>query len=396
MSNTYIDRQVELRAQAWEQAKTLIDSAAAEKRDLSAEENAIYARITADMEARAATITQLRADEQRELDFEKASEGIRGQVRNAPPATEDDAELIRRLARGEIREAHFEKRDVLTSNTGAPVPTGFYDRIVEHMVLVGPMLETSEIITTTTGESLQIPRTLAYSTAVITAQGSAAAESDPEFQAFITLGAYKEIFITQVSREMIDDSGVDLLGFLSKQSGIALGVAMNLALTTGTGSSQPKGIAVAAGTGVTGATAVTGAFTADNLIDLVYTPNSAYKRLPGTGWQMRGSTIAAVRKLKDTTNQYLFQPSLQAGQPDTLLGYPLWENPDMAAVGTAAISVVFGNLKSYYVRLVNGITFERSDDFAFSSDLVTFKARVRFDGNLPQQGAITAFRGGTA
>jgi HK97 family phage major capsid protein len=195
---------------------------------------------------------------------------------------------------------------------------------------------------------------------------------------------------------MLDDSGVDILGFLAREAGTSIGVAVNTALTTGTDTTAPNGIATAAGSGITGGTGVAGAFTADNLIDLSYSVNSAYRRMPGTGWQMTGPTIAAVRKLKDTYGQYLFQPSLQAGQPDQLLGYAIYENPDLAAVATSAKSVLFGHLPSYYVRMAGGIRFDRSDDYAFANDLVTFRATVRIDGDLPQNSAIKYFAGGAS
>jgi HK97 family phage major capsid protein len=391
---SYIDRQIELRNRAWEEAKALLDAAAAEKRDLSAEEEQKYARINDDLNKRSEIIKQLQADEARELNIAEATRGKRT-VEEAREV-QNDADLVRSLCRGEVRSVTFEKRDVLTSSTGAPVPTSFYDQIVEHMVVAGPMLQTSTMINTAGGEALQIPRTSAYSTASLTAQGSAFSESDPTFQSFITLNAYKYGHLIQVSREMIDDSGVDLLGFLARQSGIAIGVAVNTALTTGTDSTMPNGIAVAAGSGVTGGTGVVGAFTADNLIDLSYSVNSAYRRMPGTGWMMATSALAATRKLKDTYGQYLFQPSLQAGQPDQLLGYAIYENPDVAAVGTAAKSVLFGNLREYYVRMAGGIAFERSDDYAFANDLITFRARVRIDGDLPQTAAVKYFIGGAS
>lgn len=393
---SYIDRQIELRQRAWEEAKALLDGAEAEKRDLSAEEQEKYDRISADLSERAAVIAKLRSDEERENKFAAAATSIESQVRVENALRNPDEDKVRALVNGELRSATFEKRDVTTASTGAPVPTSFYDQIVKHMVVAGPMLETSTMIRTTGGEKLQIPRSNAYSTSALTAQGSAFAESDPTFQSFLDMDAYKYGFLVQVSREMLEDSGVDLLGFLAEQSGIAIGVAVNTALTTGSGSSAPEGIVTAAGTGVTGSTAVSGAFTADNLIDLTYSVNSAYRRMPGTGWAMRGSTIAAVRKLKDTYGQYLFQPSLQAGQPDQLLGYAIYENPDVAAVGTAAKSVVFGNLRSYYVRMAGGIRFDRSDDYAFANDLITFKASVRLDGGLPQQGAVNVFLGGAS
>lgn len=391
---SYIDRQIELRNRAWEEAKALLDTAAAEKRELSAEESEKYARINDDLNARSATIKQLQDDEAREARFVEATRDIKRSETAAPK--QSDAEMIRALARGEVRSFEFEKRDVMTSSTGAPVPTSFYDQIVEHMVVVGPMLETSTMIRTAGGEALQVPRTSAYSTATLTAQGSAFNESDPTFQSFVTLNAYKYGFLVQVSREMLDDAGVDILGFLAREAGIGIGVAVNTALTTGTDSTMPNGIVTAASSGITGSTGVSGAFTADNLIDLSYSVNSAYRRMPGTGWMFNNTGLAAVRKLKDTTNNYLFQPSLQAGQPDTLLGFPVYENPDVVAPATSAKSVLFGHLPSYYVRMAGGIRFDRSDDFAFANDLVTFRASVRIDGDLPQTAAIKYFIGGAS
>lgn len=391
---SYIERQIELRNRAWEAAKSLLDTAAAENRDLTAEENEQYARINDDLNARSADIKAKQDDAAREARFIEATRDIKRSEIVRP--SQDDAAVIRSLAKGEVRSFEFEKRDVITTSTGAPVPTSFYDQIVEHMVVVGPMLETSTMIRTAGGEALQVPRTSAYSTATLTAQGSAFSESDPTFQAFVTLNAYKYGFLVQVSREMLDDSGVDLLGFLAREAGIGIGVAVNKALTTGADTTEPNGIVTAASSGVTGSTAVTGAFTADNLIDLSYSVNSAYRRMPGTGWMFNSTGLAAARKLKDTTNNYLFQPSLQAGQPDILLGYPVFENPDVSAPGTAVKSVLFGHLPSYYVRMAGGIRFDRSDDYAFANDLVTFRASVRLDGDLPQTGAVKYFIGGAS
>lgn len=392
---SYIDRQVELRNRAWEEAKALLDVASAENRDLTAEEEQKYARINDDLNKRMETINSLRADEEREARLAEATRGIADQVRPVAGhvSVADDADVIRSLARGEIRTASFEKRDVVKTSTGAPVPTSFYDQIVEHMVVVGPMLETSTMLRTAGGEALQIPRTNAYSGSSVFAEGSAIGESDPTFQSFVTLNAYKYGFLVQVSREMIEDSGVDLLGFLAREAGISIGVAVNTALTTGTDSTMPNGIAVAAGSGVTGGTGVSGAFTADNLIDLSYSVNSAYRRMPGTGWMMNATALAATRKLKDTYGQYLFQPSLQAGQPDQLLGYIIHENPDLASPATSAKSVLFGHLPSYYVRMAGPIRFDRSDEYAFANDLVSFRATVRIDGDLPQSSAVKYFAG---
>lgn len=388
----YIKQQHEARQRAWEEAKSLLDAAAAEKRDLTAEENAKYEKISADLDARAKVIETLKADAVRE---ERAAEAMKGLENQARPVAEvrsekTDADAIRSLAKGEIRSFEFEKRDVLKSSTGSPVPTSFYDEVLLLARTVGPMLDTSTVLNTAGGENLQIPSLATYSSGTAFGEASPIGESDPTFNAFVTLGAFKYSFLTQISRELVEDSGVDILSFLAQQTGNAMGFSVNAALTTGTGTVEPNGIVPKSALGVTGTSV---AATADNIIDLVYSVDTAGRRLPGTGFQMNANSIAGVRKLKDNAGQYLFSPSLSADANDLLLGYPVFENPGMANAGTAVKSIVFGHLPSYYVRSVGGLKLDRSDDFAFSADLITFRATFRVDGNLIQTSHVKHFVG---
>ena len=385
----YIDRQVEQRQRAWEAAKALLDTAAAEKRDLTSEEEASYKKMNDELNERAARIEALKADAEREAKIEAATRDIAGQVRPTSKAVSTDAEVLRSMARGETRSFTFETRDVVKTSTGAPVPTSFFDQVIAQARLVGPMLDTSTVLRTAGGENLQIPSQAGWSTAAITAEGSAISESDPTFNSFITLGAYKYSFLVQLSRELIEDSGVDILSFLATQTGNAIGFAVNNALTVGTGTTQPKGVVAAAGSGVLG-TVAGGLFTADNLIDLAYSLDGAARRLPGVGWMMNTASLGAVRKLKDTAGYYIFSPALADGN-DQVLNFPVYENPAMASQASAAKSVLFGHLPSYYVRMAGGLRLDRSDDYAFNADLVTFRASMRVDGNLPQASHIKYF-----
>lgn len=387
----YIKQQHEARQRAWEEAKTLLDAAAAEKRDLSAEENEKYDKISADLDKRAQVIETLKADSEREARALESMRGLENQARptDATPA-QDDNEVIRSMARGEVRSHTFEKRDVIKSSTGAPVPTSFFDQVLLIARTVGPMLETSTVLNTASGENLQIPSLSTYSSGTAFADSIAIGESDPVFNSFVTLGAFKFAFLTQVSRELVEDSGVNILSFLADQTGNAMGFSVNNALTLGTGSTEPTGIVGRTTLGVTG-TAV--APSADSLIDLVYSVDTVGRRLAGSGFQMNKSLIANTRKLKDGQGQFIFSPSLSDTQNDLLLGYPIFENPAMANAGTANKSVIFGHLPSYYVRNVGGLKLDRSDDFAFSNDLVTFRATFRVDGNLIQTSHIKHFVG---
>jgi HK97 family phage major capsid protein len=277
------------------------------------------------------------------------------------------------------------------------VPTSFYDRLIAHLIETASILQAgATVLQTSGGESIQVPKTTAHSSAAIVTEGAAIAASDPAFGQ-ITLGAYKYGLLIQVSRELIADTGVDLDGYLSMQAGRAIGNAFGAHAITGTGTGQPRGIVTDATLGVTGGAGVAGVPTADNLIDLFFSVIPPYRNSPNAAWLMKDSTIASVRKLKDTTNQYIWQPGLQAGVPDTIMGKPVITDPNVAATATSAKSVLFGDFSQYFVRMVSGLRFERSDEYAFNTDLVTFRALLRADGSLVDlTGAVKYYIGNAA
>ena len=274
------------------------------------------------------------------------------------------------------------------------IPTSFYNQLIAHLIEVsGIMLAGPTVLNTDSGEALQVPKTTSHSTAALVAEAGTIGASDPAFGQ-VTLNSYKYGLLLQLSNELVTDTGVDLIGYVSMQAGRAVGNALGAHLVTGTNSSQPGGVVTGATLGVTGGTGVTGAFTPDNLIDLYYSVISPYRNSKSCGWLMRDATLGTARKLKDTTGQYLWQPSLQVGAPDTILGKPVNTDPNVAAVALNAKSVLFGDFSQYFVRMVNGIRFERSDDFAFNQDLITYRCLLRADGDLiDTTGAIKYFAG---
>lgn len=388
----FLKAQVEERQKLWHEAKAVIETAEAENRSLTGEEESKFQTLSSELDRRAALIDDARKLAERE---ERAAAAAENFVLPATSVRSVNDE-IRALARGEKRDGLVfgqENRALAPSTTGAPVPTSFYDEIIMQAKYVGPMLTTSTMLRTSSGEPLQIPSVATYSTGTLTAAGSALPDGDPTFNAFKTLQAWKFGGVIKVARELIEDSGVDLQGFLAEQIGIGLGSSVNAALTNGTGTVQPYGIATTAGSGITGGTGVAGVFTADNLIDLVYSLDTAARKRPGAGFQMSKTAIATVRKFKDTSGRYIFEPSLSADKNDLLLSYPVYENPDLAAPATGAISVLFGDLASYYVREVGGIRLDTSADYAFANDQVTFRYTWRGDGNLIQTSHIKYFKG---
>jgi len=403
----YLKKLVEDRQSAYHAAKAKMDEAAAESRDLSAEEREFVDRTFAELDEKRTMIDTLITAEKREAEIAEAMRGVADVARPVEArsaAAETDADILRAILTGE-RRAHsfgFEKRDIAKGSSNAPVPTSFSDVVIDQARLVGPMLDPSvvTVLNTGSGEDLVLPSLASWSTAGFEAEAATIDESDPGFGK-TTLKAYKYAFIVQVSQEFLADSNIDVIGFLGQQAGNAIGYAVNDKLTLGTGTVEPTGIAVAAAAGVTGGTAIagtlgTGGFTADNLIDLVYSLDGAARRLPGFGVMANGSSIGAMRKLKTASGDYVFVPSIQPGTPDSILGYPLIENPAMASVGSGNRSVLAGHLPSFYVRTVGGIDVARSDDFAFNTGQVTLRFQIRVDGALPQTSHVKRFTGGTA
>ncbi|MEU0634389.1 phage major capsid protein [Streptomyces sp. NPDC005989] len=409
----YIKRLQERRAAVWEQAKALLDTAEGEKRELSAEEEQTYQRLNTDLDAIDARAKDLADAEQRAADADAAFSKLL--ARPAEPTAhraDDPSEQLRSWLTGksgsrafEVRPGADTPRDMralskLTPGAGGnTVPISFYNQLVQHMIETSGVLQAGPtVLRTASGEQMQIPKTTAHSaSAGIVAEAGTLAPNEPTFGQ-VPLDAYKYGFLLQTSHELVNDTGVDLAGYLSMQAGRALGNGFGAHLVTGTGTNQPNGVLTAATLGVTGATtAAAGAFTADELIDLSYSVISPYRSSTSCGWLMRDATVAKVRKLKDQQGQYLWQPSIQVGAPDTLLGKPLHTDPNMPAVALGAKSVLFGDFSTYFVRQVETIRFERSDDFAFNTDLITYRAILRGDGDqVDTTGAIKYFAGNAA
>jgi HK97 family phage major capsid protein len=404
----------------------LLDRAAAEGRDLTVDEQATEERLNTELTETGRLVEQTEA---RFNDLAEArkrrdeSEERFGRLLNGPdlrglpggptgtPGSTDQADeqtQVRDWLTGKsgqkaitIRAGRpmgtdeFRTLSKLSAGAGLnTVQTSFYDKLVAHLIEVSGVMQAGPtILNTSTGETMQVPKTTGHSTAALVAEAGTIGASDPVFgQA--QLDAYKYAVLMQVSHELANDTSVDLLGYLSMQAGRAVGNAFGSGLVIGTGSSQPQGVAPVASVGVTGGTGVVGAFTSDNLIDLFYSVIAPYRNSPSCGWLMRDATVATVRKLKDTTGQYLWQPSIQIGVPDLLLGKPLRTDPFVPAVALSARSVLFGDFSQYYVRLVEGLRFERSDEFAFNTDLITYRCILRGDGELIDvTGAIKCFVG---
>ena len=408
MSET-VKRLRERRLNVWNEAKGIAEAAAEQNRNFSAEEQGKWDALMdeidqLDIRTKSAIDTQQRAKDQDEAFNRLEAKPIeRGGQPQGGMASELRAMLLgnpNAPRSMEVRSASpiLELRALSKLTTGAggnTVPTSFYDQLVAHLIEVSGVLQTNPtVLNTTSGENLQIPKTTSHSTAASAAEAGTLPSSDPAF-GLVTLGSYKFGWTGRVSSELVKDTGVDLEGYLAMQAGRALGNKFGSDLVTGTGTSQPTGFMTSATIGVTGTTTgQSGAPQYVDLVDLMYSVIAPYRQSRSCYWIMRDATVGGLRKLRDTTGQPIWQPSMQLGAPDLLLGKPIVTDPFMPAVATGAQSVAFGDFSQYFVRMVGGIRFERSDDFLFDSDMVAYRAVLRGDGALIDlTGCLKTFKG---
>ena len=418
MSTAMIERLSEQRQRAWDAMKATLDKAESENRDLTVEERTAFDQGNAELDELRGRLEAIAQAEARNAEAEKHLEALLGK-REGGNGTEQrgkdvDVDELRSFLTGEsdgnvrtgrrkgfeIRSAkplgvdEFRTLSKLTAGAGAnTVPTSFYGRLMAHMIEVSGILAAGPtLLSTNSGEQIQVPKTTAHSTAALIAEAGTITASDPVFGQ-VPLDAYKYAVLIQLSNELITDTGVDLEGYVAMQAGRAVGNAFGVHAITGTGTNQPNGLVTAASVGVTGSTGVAGAFTYDNLVDLFYSVIAPYRNSPSCGWMLKDSSMAVVRKMKDGAGNYIFSAG-ESGAPDRILNKPVNTDPNIAAPAVNAKSVIFGDVSQYFVRMVNGIRLERSDDFAFNTDLVTYRCIARCDGDLVDTtGAVKVFQG---
>ena len=432
MSNVLEDL-TEKRRKVWEDQKKVLDGAyerPLEQRSLTSDEQHKVFQMDGELEKLDVAIADYRAGEQRALQSQAVVENTTRQApdRFAPQGgsgktAEQEAQELRTFFSPENRNgmlqrtyeiplpnaierrAIMEQRalgDAVQGNitTSAPLPTSFVGQLYRYLVDTSSIRQTNPTIySTASGEQLVIPKSISEGSAQWVAEGANLPVNDPAFST-VVLGAHKVSKLLQISSELLADSGFDIVGYLAEHAGRNLGIAVDTGYVAGTGTTQPLGFLASAVVGYTAATgtgSVTGFPTgtgtvvgADVLIELYHSILPQYRAR--SSFVMNDQTIKVVRKLKDSTGQYIWQPALVAGQPDTVLGRPTFADPNMPLIGTSSKPVAFGDFAGYFIRDVTPIRFERSDDYAFGQDLISVRAVYRTDGQLGDTQAIKVYQ----
>jgi HK97 family phage major capsid protein len=315
---------------------------------------------------------------------------------------DDWPEEVPEPIQGRAGRVRVHTRDTLKTTATQAMGTDVYGSIVQHLVETSSVMRAgATVVTTETGEDLVVPRSTGFVSTNIFGEGVSITESDPTLST-VTLKAFKYANYFEISQELANDSPTNLLDFLARQAALSLGLGAGGYgddLINGVGTTEPRGLLLDAGTGVTGpagtaaglGTQGTVNMGTDALWNLIGSVAEPYAESDSAAFLMRNAVNVGVRKLRDTSGQ----PVQGLTDRPSILGYPVFVDPFMPAAANAAEYIAFGAMDRYFVRIVNGIRFERSDEFRFQNDLVAFRCILRLDGALVDTAAVKTFVGTT-
>lgn len=389
----------EERASVWEQTKVVLDEARehgfdAERQAKHAELDATLERLSAQIDAEEKLYNMQRASgefaeqraEETGVSVESYDSVFRKWCAEGSLALESNERAI--LRGGQVTFENRAQQVATGAAGGYTVPEGFWNRVSETLKAYGGVEGVANVLSTDSGNTLPWPTNDGTANkGAILGEGSQITEQDETFGTR-DLGAYMYTSkLIRVSYQLLQDTAIDVEGFLARKMAERLARIRNEHFTTGTGTAQPDGIVTGATTGKTAASGT--AITGDEILDLIHSVDPAYRS--NGQFMFSDSVLADIRKLKDSDGRYLWQPSVQVGEPNTLFGYGYTINQDMAGTDLSATSMLFGDFREgYVVRNVRGLQVVRLDERYADYLQVGWFAFLRCDATKDNTGAYKA------
>lgn len=402
-----IKEKKEKRAGLVNQMRSLLNTASAAKRDLTADETTTYSNLEKevdslgngiDREDRLAVVeNNLRNRKDHNYRPGADAENVEGK-RNSKEYRNAIFNHYSRFGKNGLNSEHV---NVLTEGNdvdgGYLVPEEFESQMTENLVNADPIRAGATVITTGSDRNIPI-ETDTGSFAYVGESGTYTA-SDPQVGR-VVLSAFKSGGIIKVSEELLQDSAFAIEPYLQRLASRRYNTLEQAAFANGTGSAQPLGLfrTTAVG-GVSvgnkgGAVSATAAITGDDLIDTYHTLARAYR--DNASWVTSDAMVKLIRKLKDSTNQYLWQPGLVAGQPDRLLNRPIFVSDGAPAPAVSGVSIVLADLSYYTIVDRKGLSLQVLKELYAATGQVGFKFNKRSDGRLTFAPAMATFTHGAA
>jgi len=400
--STYLSRLYDEYRRAISEGQSVTDAAFAANRDMTPEETEHFERAMLAAETRRKEIEKIKSFEELRAAGDAFREVTVPIVERATGKAPTDAALFRAMFAG---SAGYDSRltgavrsgspdlalRALQSAGGSAVETSFADFVTVYERTFSPMLrdDVVTVLNRADGSPLVLPRVTADPNhgGTVTAEAAGINELDATVSS-VTLNPYKYAITNLWSSELSADNTIGLEDLIARTTGRELGIDIGAHLTTGNDSGQPNGFITAATNGgtATGTGATYGTyFGPTDLVSLFYGRAAPYRQVGS--WMANATSLAQIRNARDTAGNHIWEPSLVAGAPETLLGRPIYENPAMAN-GSAAKAVAFGDFSRYVVARVVPIRVESSIHYKFSTDQIALRTIERVDGDLPDAVAI--------
>lgn len=354
-------------------------------------------RVRAQIEAHERMIAQDREDNFKDADEFRREKG--GKDSEAKKAFDIFLrKSFREMNAEEVQMVRNTMSTTTNSQGGYTVQTEIASTLIDALKAYGFMRAVASQITTEMGNPLSFPTSDGTAeTGEWIAQNTTATGLDVSFGT-VPVNVFKASSkVVAVPFELMQDAQIDVQALVIKRLTQRIGRLSNVGYTTGGGSTDPGGLITAASVGRTGATGQTLTVIYDDLVDLIDSLDAAYLDRPGLSFMMSQTMRRVVRKIKDTAGRPIWTPNYDAGISgdfsDTLLGYPVRLNNDLAVPAASAKSMAFGDFSQYLIRDAMDVTMFRFDDSAYIKlGQIGFLAWARTGGNLLDTNAVKLYQ----
>ena len=376
MAKSIADQIMEHRAALINEAQEIAQKALVEGRELTVEEQTGLDQRFADAQKMEERAKSFHESEQRTRDLE---ESFRKEVGPDKPEQRDGSfgKWARESRAGDSYDMQIESRDM--SGTNGLSKNGVASTLWEYAVAASEILGYATLMTTTDGNTIPMPKATVHADldAADLAPNAPIVESDSTL-ATVDLAVAKRGFKTDVPNELLQDATFDVEGYIARNAGRRLGANVAAAAEAAAiAGFTTAGVTTAAGVLTNLGTQSTVGQGSDYLVDLFHSVIAPYRASANCAFGMSDLAAAVVRKLKSSTGEPVWQPSLVAGNPDLVLGKPVFVASNFDSFGASKKPIFFGDWSALVVRIAGGLRFERSAEAGFGNDQTVFRALVR-------------------
>lgn len=371
-----IQELMQKRAKVWETAKSFVDTHEDKNGRLSAEDTAAYNRMEQEIEDLTASIERQQRAAERDkmlsqpINSPIVSKPANGVVVKTGRASDEYKAAMLGALRSNFRNVSNVLQEGVDADGGYLVPEEYDRRLIDVLEEENILRALGTKLTTAGDHKINVAATKPAASWI--EEGQELTWGDSTFSQ-ILLDAHKLHVAIKVTEELLYDNAFGLENYIITQFGKALANAEEDAFLNGDGKGKPTGIFAKTGGG--NVTAEAAAFTGDELINLVYTLKRPYRKK--AAFIMNDKNLAVLRKLKDANDQYLWQPSLKEGEPERLLGYPVY-----TSAYAPADAIAFGDFSYYNIGDRGSRSFKKLTELFAGNDMVGFVAKERVDGKL--------------